>query len=138
VTKSPHAVQNPGCPAFSDEKFRHQDSLERIFEGPSDDRFLDPIDGAVKELVVQCVDRIYKGPRNSTYKRTFIRNVSPVTLRIASWPMSHLQNKPKGKSHDWRAKLLIATRWPITCYALNHCVSHAWFITIQTTYKMLC
>ena len=136
--KSPHAVQDPGCPGTSDAKFRHQDILGRIFEGSSDDRFLDPIDGAVKELVVQCVDRIYKGPRNSTYKRTFIRNVAPITLRIATWPVSDLQNEPESKSHDWRAKLLIAIKWPIACYALNHFVSHARFITTQITYKMLC
>jgi hypothetical protein len=51
--KSPHAVQEPGCPVTSDAKFRHQDSLGHIFEGSSDDRFLDPTDGAVKELMVQ-------------------------------------------------------------------------------------
>lgn len=128
VIKSPHSLQDPGYPGFSDVKFRHQDSLGRIFQGPPDDRFLNPIDGAVKELVVQCTDRIFTGPRNSTYKRTCIRNVAPITLRIANWPMSHLTNEPQNKSQERRAKLLLAVKWPVACYALNHFVSYARFL----------
>jgi hypothetical protein len=30
----------------------HQDSLQRIYEGQFDDRYIDPVDGRVKELVV--------------------------------------------------------------------------------------
>ncbi len=33
---------------------------------------------------------IYDSPGNGTWRRTFIRNVSPWHLRLANWPMSHV------------------------------------------------
>jgi hypothetical protein len=123
VIKSPHSIQNPGYSNESKSTFRHQDSLGRVYKGSCDDRFLDPLDGKVKELIVQCTDSLYRRPMNSTYKRTFIRNVSPITLQIANWPMSHLDAEPKSKSVKLWARFLLAVKWPITCYVLNHLVS---------------
>jgi hypothetical protein len=122
VVKSPHSLQDPGFGNPSKENFRHQDSLRRIYEGRSDDRYLDPVDGRVKELVVQCTDRVYRGPRNSTYKRTFIRNVAPITLRIASWPIGHLDDERISKASKRWARFLLVIKWPITCYVLYHIV----------------
>jgi hypothetical protein len=85
--RSPHSVQSPGISTPGDQKYRHQDSLQRIYEGSFDDLYLDPFTGRVQELVVQCTDRVYRGLKNSTYKRTFIQNVAPITLRIANWPV---------------------------------------------------
>ncbi|SMR47585.1 unnamed protein product [Zymoseptoria tritici ST99CH_3D1] len=74
----------------TDEKRRHQDMLGREWEGVPDDRYLSPWDGKVKPLVVQATDDLYNDANSSTYSRTFVRNVSPWMLRIATWPSSHL------------------------------------------------
>lgn len=136
VVKSPHSLQKPGCTYLSDANFRHQDSLQRIYEGPFDDRYLDPVDGRVKELVVQCTDRVYRGPRNSTYKRTFIRNVATITLRVASWPMDHLDDEPRTKASKMWARFLVVVKWPITCYVLNHMVRQALFHSLPCHCKV--
>jgi hypothetical protein len=127
VVRSPHSLQEPGYINLSDANFRHQDSLQRIYEGQFDDRYIDPVDGRVKELVVQCTDRVYLGPRNSTYKRTFIRNVAPITLRVANWPMGHLDDESKRKASKHRVRFLVVVKWPIACYLLNHMVCQAPF-----------
>lgn len=44
----------------------------------------------VSKLVVQSVDGIYDNNTGSTYRRTFIRNVAPLFLRIANWPTNHI------------------------------------------------
>ena len=50
-----------------------------------DDRYLSPFDGRPRKLMVQATDEIYEGLNTSTYRRTFIRDVSPWMLRIALW-----------------------------------------------------
>jgi len=127
VVKSPHSLQDPGFSNLSKRNFRHQDSLQRIYEGRFDDRYLDPVDGRVKELVVQCTDRVYCGPRNSTYKRTFIRNVAPLTLRIASWPIDHLDDELTDKASKRWARFHLVIKWPIKCYVLYHIVCQVLF-----------
>lgn len=126
--RSPHSVKAPGYAAPSDSKYRHQDSLQRIYEGPFDDRYLDPLTGRVKELVVQCTDKVYRGTKNSTYKRTFIRNVAPIMPRIANWPSDKFEEDKSKSSKHW-ARFLFLVRWPLTCYVLNHVVRYPSFIT---------
>jgi hypothetical protein len=84
----PNAHQKATVEYDTAEKRRHQDTLGREWEGVPDDRYLSPWDGKVKPLVVQATDDIYKNANSSTYGRTFIRNVSPYMLRIATWPTS--------------------------------------------------
>ncbi|KAF8853895.1 hypothetical protein BDZ45DRAFT_748059 [Acephala macrosclerotiorum] len=97
--------------------FRIQDMFQRIYkEQKVDDRYISPYDGRLVELMVQCTDRVYSGPPNSTYKRTFIRNIAPKTLWVANWPMSHLDYGPKDQ-RNW-ARFLMIVKWPITCIAL--------------------
>ncbi|KAF4618367.1 hypothetical protein G7Y89_g14936 [Cudoniella acicularis] len=117
----PHSFQKPGVSCVSvpptEKPFRNQDNFQRIYKGrTADDRYINPDNGRLDHLIVQCTDRVYSGRRNSTYKRTFIRNVSPKTLRVANWPMSHLdygprKNKPLGY-------FLMVVKWPLTCIAL--------------------
>jgi hypothetical protein len=54
-----------------------------------DDRYISSFDGKIKKLVVQASDDIYDAPGNTTWRRTFIRNVSPFHLRVANWPTTH-------------------------------------------------
>jgi hypothetical protein len=107
-------TQDPKAP------FRIQDIFQRIYkERIEEDRYINPDDGLLVELIVQCTDKVYSGPLNSTYKRTFIRNIAPKTLRIANWPMAHLDYGPKDQQR-W-ALFLMAVKWPMTCFAL-YCI----------------
>ena len=55
-------------------------------------------DGKVSKLVVQTVDQIYDEKLTSTYRRTFIRNIAPLYLRLANWPFNHVNpNNNDGK-----------------------------------------
>lgn len=55
-------------------------------------------DGKVSKLVVQTVDEIYDEKLTSTYRRTFIRNIAPLYLRLANWPFNHVNpNDNDGK-----------------------------------------
>ncbi|KAG4431383.1 hypothetical protein IFR05_013143 [Cadophora sp. M221] len=97
IVKSPHIVQKAGSWQASEEKFRHQDSLQRVHEGPSDDRYINPVDGRVMELIVQCTDRV-----------TLIMN-------------------PKVVVPDTGGRFLFIIKWPITCFVLNHVIGIPYF-----------
>ena len=121
LVHSPRSFKNAGIIDVSgtpsEKKHMHQDVFRRVHRsGTSDDRYLNPDNGRVEELIVQSTDKIYRGPRNSTYKRTFIRNVAPKTLRVADWPMNHLDYGPQTQK-PW-ALFLMIVKWPVTCCAL--------------------
>jgi hypothetical protein len=64
-------------------------------------------DGKVSKLVVQAVDDIYDNHTTSTYRRTFIRNIAPLYLRLANWPFNHVDpDKNEGKPTN-EGKLLL-------------------------------
>jgi hypothetical protein len=74
--------------------YRHRDCKGRIWIGPEDDRYLNPHDGRLVELVVQTTDELMRRPTNSTWKRAPIRNVTPLMLRIVCWTMSTVSMNP--------------------------------------------
>lgn len=53
-------------------------------------------DGKISKLVVQAVDDIYDNNTGSTYRRTFIRNIAPLYLRLANWPFNHVDYSKNG------------------------------------------
>ncbi|KAL5326555.1 hypothetical protein ACEPPN_004241 [Leptodophora sp. 'Broadleaf-Isolate-01'] len=139
IVSSPHVVQKAGSWQSSEEKFRHQDSLQRVHEGPSDDRYINPVDGRVMELIVQCADRVYRGPRNSTYRRTYIRNVAPIMLRVADWPSQHLDDdEQKSRGAKIWGRFLFVVKWPITCFVLNHIIGIPYFAMPGTVFNNGC
>jgi hypothetical protein len=84
---------------------RHRDCKGRIWIGPEDDRYLHPHDGRLAELVVQTTDELLRCSANSTWRRTSIRNVTPLMLRIVCWTMSTVSMNPdqigeKGRSDE--------------------------------------
>ncbi|TKA61519.1 hypothetical protein B0A49_08340, partial [Cryomyces minteri] len=101
----------------SSQTHRHQDSMARIWNGVVDDRYLSPYDGHVSKLVVQTTDEIYDNPGNSTYRRTYIRNISPSKLRLAHWPTSHI-DYVSGKSQSGDIAWVIA-KWIPAALALT-------------------
>jgi len=57
-------------------------------------------------LIVQCTDDIFEGPGNSTWQRTYIRNVSPLKSRIATWVLD-FGHDPESWA-DWTFMILRA------------------------------
>jgi hypothetical protein len=101
----PNFYRKPGLGYQKLAQHRHRDIFDREWTGDYDDRYISAWDGRVSKLVVQAVDDIYDNNVTSTYRRTFIRNISPLFMRLANWPFNHIDysvsRKPKseGKSY---------------------------------------
>lgn len=50
-----------------------------------EDYYLSPYDCHLAKLVVQSAQEVYDAKPNGTWRRTFIRNMSPLMLRVANW-----------------------------------------------------
>jgi hypothetical protein len=82
---------------------------------------LSPWDGHVAKLVVQASQDIYDGAQNSTWRRTFIRNASPIYLQLANFPFSTVPTDPGvWTDNDWAT---VAIKWIPTCLGLLCVVS---------------
>jgi hypothetical protein len=86
----PHFYRKPGLGYQKLGQHRHRDIFDREWTGDYDDRYISSWDGRVSKLVVQAVDEIYENNTGSTYRRTFIRNIAPVYMRLANWPFNHI------------------------------------------------
>lgn len=64
---------------------RHRDIMGRVTEVPYDDRYLHHQTGELRRLVVACTDDIFTMDSTVTWRRTYIRNCSPRTIRFATW-----------------------------------------------------
>jgi hypothetical protein len=95
---APHSYQIPGryysitspCKPEGDKKpvLRHRDAFRREHEGLEEDQYLHPLNGKVQKLVVQSTKATYNQGNNTTWRRTYMRNVSPYIVRLAYWPLS--------------------------------------------------
>ncbi len=97
---------------------------KKIYSKPFD-CYLDPVTGKIKTLYVQATESICIRSGvdpNCTWKRTFIRNTSPILLRIANIPFRFV---PECRRHyisnytaaDW---LIVVGMWmpAILCFLL--------------------
>ncbi|KAJ5736708.1 uncharacterized protein N7483_001833 [Penicillium malachiteum] len=100
-------------------EFHHKDHFQRVHRGRADERFLDPEDGRVEKLIVQCTNDFLKVARDSKYKRTSISNVSPLTLRIANWALRGFDADLEGKGYRSMNYLEAAVKWPAACLFLT-------------------
>lgn len=97
--------------------------MQRVWEGEADDRYLSPFDGHLAKLVVQCTQDIYeRSPKESTYRHTFVRNVSPLYLMAANWPFEGV----KGSMGTWGE-----SEWVGVC--LKWIPSCAWLFCVVST-----
>jgi len=95
---------------------RHRDVMQRVWKGAVDDRYLSPWDGHVAKLVVQATDEVYSAPNNVTWRRTFVRNVSPIMLRLANWPISSVTvDATQWTDQEWTS---VCLKWLPACVAL--------------------
>jgi hypothetical protein len=84
--RNPVLFQKPGYNYNNNEvKIRHRDFAGRVSFKTRSDRYLHPNDGYLRNMYVACVDDIYEGPGTSTWKRTYVRKVAPMKVRIATW-----------------------------------------------------
>jgi hypothetical protein len=93
----PNFYRKPGLGYQKIAQHRHRDIFDRVWTGDYDDRYISAWDGRVSKLVVQAVDDVYDNNVTSTYRRTFIRNISPLYMRLANWPFNHIDYSKTGK-----------------------------------------
>jgi hypothetical protein len=102
---------------------RHRDAAGRVYTGIEEDRFILHSDLHLARMMVQCTDEIYAGIPNSTWRRTFVRNRSPLTIRVANWPFNSVPpQRTAWTNGDWTA---VCLKWPLACFGLSYAVSTA-------------
>ena len=99
-------IKLPGYQYESTKVFRHRDFVGRVKEGPMEDRYLHHDDGKLRKLIVACSDELFEGADNTTWRRTYVRMVSPLRVRIATWVIDSSYD-PKSWN-DWWIMLLRA------------------------------
>ncbi|EMD59138.1 hypothetical protein GGP41_009030 [Bipolaris sorokiniana] len=107
----PNFYRKPGLGYRKLGQYRHRDCLDREWEGDYDDRYISAWDGKISKLVVQAVDDIYENNTGSTYRRTYIRNVAPIYMRLANWPFNHIDysaNNGQASGHDL---MMLGLKW---------------------------
>lgn len=113
-TKKPNAFQQPGWLYNTTSLFRHRDAFGRVKKKPMMDRYLHPLDGKLRKLIVSSSDDIYEGPGTSTWRRTYIRNVAPWNVRISTWVMDFHQDP-----NSWPAYFYMLLRAMVANVALQ-------------------
>jgi hypothetical protein len=100
---------------------RHRDIMQRVYEGLEEDRYLSPWDGHLAKLVVQATQDVYDTAINATWRRTFVRNVSPSFIHLANWPFVSVPTKSENwTGDDW---MVVCAKWFPACLGLFCVVS---------------
>ena len=116
----PHSYQIPGQyyssiierePNGDKPELKHLDVFRREHEGREDDRYLDPVDGRVQKLVVQSTKATYNQRNNTTWRRTYMRNVSPYIIRLAYWPVSSVPSSQESSAVTDKRKVMALASW---------------------------
>ncbi|KAK6348034.1 hypothetical protein TWF718_005854 [Orbilia javanica] len=92
-------VQNPAYVYDDTIQYRYRDFASRICEKPLNERYLDHDDGSLRKLTVACTDDIYQAPGTSTWRRTYVRNVSELKVRIGTWIIAYNDNPGTWKTY---------------------------------------
>ena len=118
--KWPNTYQFPGIIRPSNDR-RHCDIMQRAKDFPSEDYYLSPYDGHLAKLFVQSTQAIYDANPNSTWRRTFIRNQSPLILQVANWVLYSLPTDDREvKGEDL---VMMGLKWIPSCVAIVLLVS---------------
>jgi hypothetical protein len=114
--KKPRNFQMPGLQFESLAQHRHRDVLRRIMNSPEEERYLSPWDGHLAKLVVQAVDDVYDMHAQSTWRRTFMRDVGSPLIRVANWALNVVRRDgTSGTDEDW---LRVGGKWLAASLAL--------------------
>lgn len=103
--QAPMSHQLPGRNGeYSRGVFKHLDVFHRRFQGIAEEQFLNPLDGRVRRLVVQTIGPIYDTANDTTWRRTYIRNISPMIIRLAWYPYAGLPSEDTTLNESQRLK----------------------------------
>lgn len=95
--------------------------MQRAKYFAAENYYLSPTDGHLAKLFVQSTQEVYDADPNSTWRRTFIRNRSPLILQIANWVLTSL---PAGDREAKGEEIAIAAgKWVPSCVAILFLVS---------------
>lgn len=100
---------------------RHRDVMQRAKDFPSEDYYLSPYDGHLAKLFVQTTQEIYDASPNSTWRRTYIRNQSPLILQVANWVLYSLP--ADGREAEGQDIAMMGLKWIPACVAILFLVS---------------
>lgn len=90
--------------------------MQRADQFASEDYYLSPYDGHLAKLFVQSTQAIYDANPNSTWRRTFIRNESPLILQVANWVLCSLPTDDREAKGEDVAKM--GLKWIPSCVAI--------------------
>jgi len=93
--REPNCVYQPNMPPV-----RHRDGMGRVVEKPIEDRYIHPLDGKLRRLIVQSADEVFDAPGLVTWRRTYVRKVSPLGARLATW-VTDYNRKPDSWDDFW-------------------------------------
>jgi hypothetical protein len=94
--------------------------MDRVRVFQMDDRYLSPYNGHLAKMHVQATDQLYDGQGTTTWRRTYIRSVAPMSNRIATWPIDFVVDPQSWK--DWGIILL---KFIPASFALTFCASNS-------------
>ncbi|KAK3936410.1 hypothetical protein QBC46DRAFT_419300 [Diplogelasinospora grovesii] len=103
----PEHYKAPGYRYQSQLTYRHRDKAGRVRDKlPYEDRYIHHYDGKLRKLIVACTDEIFVNQSTSTWRRTYVRKVSPLTVRLATWVIDFTYDPASWE--DWWVMLLRA------------------------------
>jgi hypothetical protein len=101
-------------------QIKYLDVFRRKTRGKVEDRYVDPTDGRLGILVIQASSPIYNSRNRTTWRRTYIDNISPYFVRLAYWPTG---GTPESFDHWGRDEWIYAgLRWLPSCIGILICV----------------
>ena len=93
--REPNCAYQPNMPPV-----RHRDGMGRVVEKPVEDRYIHPLDGKLRRLIVQATDEVFDAQGLVTWRRTYVRKVSPLGARLATW-VTDYKRKPDSWDDFW-------------------------------------
>ena len=113
-----NATQDLG---YQNKNHHHRDLFRRPFKGKDwNEKFLDPYDGRLCDLIVQSSDGILKKASKARWLRTGVHNGSPWIIRISNWAMSRDHGSEDLVGTHFETATL---RWIPACLGLTIIVS---------------
>jgi hypothetical protein len=95
---------------------KYLDVFRRKTRGKIEDRCLNPTDGQLGILVVQSTSAVYNERNRTTWRRTYIENISSYIVRLAYWPTAGIERSfDDWQREDW---LYAGLRWLPSCIGL--------------------
>lgn len=74
-----------------------------------EDYYLSPTDHHLAKLMVQCSQEVFDANPNSTWRRTFVRDASPLLLRVANWALRSIPNEDRPMTGEEIA--IVGAKW---------------------------